>query len=608
MLTSKNIDKICVAVIVIALIVTILFMNGASLGITPVVDEDAESYTGTAYFTANDQNGTWSTASSCVITLNGTGADIKGNGAYYNDGSVTIKNGGSYVISGSLEDGSIIVDAYVSSKVWIMLDNVEINCEDDACIIVDQADKVFLTLAEGSVNTLTSGGTYSSQALEDNTGGVIFSHDDLTINGSGTLNITGSYKHGIDANDSLHITGGTINITCPQDGLHVNDEINIMGADISIAAGDDGIHSDTAFYIASGTILISECYEGIEAITIDMDGGDVTIYPSDDGLNANGGSDNAFGGGMHGGGMHGGGTDADGGGSDTSSGESTAGATFDGRPDMTDNAPDMTDNSGMTDNAPDMTNGNGMPGGRPDMADGNGMPDNSDMPDGAANSADADGDASQESSAEDSYIKINGGTLTIINETGRDADGIDSNGSIYINGGTIMVSLTGSGGNCALDYGSESGGILQVNGGTLIAAGDSSMVEAFSETGSQCAVLYNMEETAEAGTEFTVTDAGGNVILSGAPATSYNSVGFSCSEMTVGGTYTITVGDTTEEITLESTSTTLGTSSGMGGHGGMMNGQDGTMERPDGMKGGRGSHDHGRFPDDQSETSDENTN
>ena len=120
MSTHKNIDKICVAVIVLALIITVLFMNGNAFGIETVVDEDAEQSSSTAYFTANDLNGSWSTDGACRIVLSGTDASITGNGAYYNDGSITIKNGGKYVISGELDDGSIIVDAYNSSKVWII--------------------------------------------------------------------------------------------------------------------------------------------------------------------------------------------------------------------------------------------------------------------------------------------------------------------------------------------------------------------------------------------------------------------------------------------------------------------------------------------------------
>ena len=105
------------------------------------------------------------------------------------------------------------MDAGKNAKVFLRLNGVTITCSDDAAIRVNQADKVFLTLAEGTENTVTSGETYSEAALADKTDGAIFAHDDLTINGSGALTVTAAYKHGIAANDSLRITGGKITVT-----------------------------------------------------------------------------------------------------------------------------------------------------------------------------------------------------------------------------------------------------------------------------------------------------------------------------------------------------------------------------------------------------------
>ena len=150
MSTHKHFDTICVVVIVLAVLLTGLFMNGEALGLTAVVDEDAESYTGTEYFTANDLNGAWDTSDATVITLNGGDAVISGSGAYAYDGDVVISNGGKYILSGTLSDGSVIVDAYASSKVWLYLDGAEITCADDAGLRIEQADKVFVTLADGS--------------------------------------------------------------------------------------------------------------------------------------------------------------------------------------------------------------------------------------------------------------------------------------------------------------------------------------------------------------------------------------------------------------------------------------------------------------------------
>ncbi len=537
MSTDKHIDRICIIITVFAILTTVLFMNGERLGIERIVDADAEKYSDLDQFTANDQDGEWDTAGATVITLSGESAAVSGNGAYAVNGSVVITNAGRYVVSGTLTDGNISIDAYISSKVWLLLDGVDITSSDNAAIRVEEADKVFLTLAESSENFLSCGAEFSETAAADGTGGAIFAHDDLTINGSGTLTIVSNYKHGIDANDDLIITGGTINITAPGDGLHVNDSLRIMNADITvnaeddglavagengrlhidsgtfsitsgddaihtagditinggsftISAGDDGIHSDTNVLINDGTILISECYEGIEALTIEITGGDTTIYPGDDGLNANGGSD-AFG----------------------------------------------------------MEGGMG-PGGRAQTSE-----------------TLTPAPAEQTEEDEPTWVRISGGNLTIINEDGRDADGIDSNGDVIITGGTIRVSLPGGGSNNAIDFGSESGGKAFISGGYLAAAGGAQMLENFDESSEQPVIMYNLTETVQGGTTVRLLDAEGNEILNYAPPVSFNSIFLSCPEMKVGESYTVIIGETEEKLTLDSDAVTLG-SAGMGAMGG----------------------------------------
>ncbi|MBQ4416504.1 MAG: carbohydrate-binding domain-containing protein, partial [Butyrivibrio sp.] len=455
MINSKHTDRICIFISILAVLLTVLFMNGEALGIEKIVDGDAESYDGTEYFTANDLDAAWDDSAATVITCNGTDAVINGNGAYTYNGDVVISNTGYYVVSGTLTDGSLIVDAHNSSKVWIRLAGVDITCSDDAGIRVNQAEKVFLTLAEGTENSVTSGAVYSDSALSDNAGGAVFSHDDLTINGSGTLTVTASYKHGFDVNDALVLAGGEIIVTAPADGLHVNDSVRITGTTLTINAADDAIHCDTEAIIADGTIRIDECYEGIEAPQITVEGGDITIYTSDDGFNANGGS-SMFG--------------------------------------------------GM----------GGFPGSVQDTA----------QTDGTA--ADIE-----------PFLLINGGNITIINETGRDADGLDSNGDITINGGTVLVSLTDGGSNSAIDYGSESGGVCIINGGTVIACGSYAMAEHFDETSMQPAILYNFTSGAEAGETIALEDADGNVLLTWEVPCSFSSANISCPEISLGESYRV---------------------------------------------------------------------
>ena len=359
MQANRHFDRICLAVLICTVLLTVLFMNGESLGIQVVRDLDTDTNEGSAWFTENDLDGSWDTEGAVWITLEGSTASVKGNGAYVKGSDVVIASSGRYIVTGELTDGSLIVDAHNNSKVWILLSGVSLTCRSDAAIRIDQADKVFLTLAEGTENVVTSGETYSEEALSDNTGGAIFSHDDLTVNGSGSLTVSASCKHGIDANDDLVITGGTVVIEAPADGIHASDSLRICSADLTInagddglstgeenaplymesgsvsitaggdgihsagditlaggslviSAGDDGIHSDTSFLITDGSVVINESYEGIEALTIDQQGGDISIVSSDDGFNANGGSSGQPGMGGFGGGRGGSRQDASG--------------------------------------------------------------------------------------------------------------------------------------------------------------------------------------------------------------------------------------------------------------------------------------------------------
>ena len=663
MSTHKNLDKICVAIVAGSLVLTGLFMNGESLGITKVVDEDAEQNSDSAYFTTNDQYGNWDTSGATQITLTGDGATISGNGAYTVDGNVVITNAGYYVVTGTLTDGYISVDAYDSSKVFIMLNGVEISCSDDACIRVDQADKVFLTLAEGSQNSLTSGSSYCAEALNDGTDGAIFAHDDLTINGTGSLTVDAQYRHGIAANDDLVITGGTITVTAEADAIHANDslrikeasvtvdagddglvtsneeengyfyiesgtlditaaddaihttgDITIAGGSITIDAGDDGIHSDSNVFISNGSILIEDCYEGIEALNIDVSGGDITIYPHDDGFNANGGSGDMFGGGGMGG--HGGGPGGDQSGDGESGGETGRGhggghgdrpggghGGWSGGDQSSDGEmpirPDMGSTDGEMPTPPEMESTDGEMPTPPDMGSTEGGQMPSDLNSGQDNAQTAEKAADSES-----CIKISGGTITIINETGNDADGLDSNGDILISGGTIYISLVGTGSNSAVDYASESGGVAEISGGTIIACGASSMAESFDTSSTQASILYNTGTTAEAGTTLAIKDSDGNVLLSWEVPCSFSSALISCPEMQVGGTYTVVVGESSEEISLDEVSASYGDGqSGM--HGGDMNqggkaGDESQMPPDMGQSGETGGG--GQMPPDMSQS------
>ena len=283
----KRIDGICIVIVVITLMLTVLFMNGKALGISTL--ENGESTD--SMFTANDLNGDWDDTGATRITLSGDSAAITGNGAYFYKGNVYIKYAGKYVVSGHLDDGSVVVDADGDDKIWLRLENVSLNAEDDAAIRVDQADKVFLTLV--GENTLQSG-----KPTKENVDGTIYSKDDVTINGTGSLTVTAEDHHGIVCNDNLVITGGTLSVQAGQDAIHAHDSIRLCNADVTVSAGDDGLtvsnDDESAFlYMESGSVKITECYEGLEAPKIIIAGGTVDIFSEDDGLNASGSGQNA---------------------------------------------------------------------------------------------------------------------------------------------------------------------------------------------------------------------------------------------------------------------------------------------------------------------------
>ena len=181
----------------------------------------------------------------------------------------------------------------------------------DAAISATSAGHVYLTLAEGATNSLSD----SSSNSDEKANAALFSKVDLTINGSGTLTVDGKKNNGIKANDTLHITGGTYNITAVGDAFNVNDELNITGTTmtidakedgvkvdndedmtvgnmylanntITVTAGDDGIHASGNLVIDSGTYTVKNSTEGIEGKSITINGGDINVYSTDDGVNA----------------------------------------------------------------------------------------------------------------------------------------------------------------------------------------------------------------------------------------------------------------------------------------------------------------------------------
>lgn len=434
MSSSKYIDKICIIVTVLALIFTALFMSGC-LPIEVMAGADGAD----EYFSYYDLNDEYDASSCTKITLSDGETAISGNGAYVSDGDVYITLGGNYILSGELSDGSVIVNAPENAKVRLLLNGVQINCSDTAALYVEQSDKTVVTAANGTENTISGGADFDENSKID---GAVYSKSDLSLNGGGTLNVNAEYKHALVCNDDLVITSLTLNATAPQDTVHANDSVRIKEANINLTAGDDGItvsndDSTDYLYIASGNIMINECYEGLEAADITIDGGKIIVYSEDDGLNSV------------------------------------------------------------------------------------------------------------------SLMTVDDGDISVINTNGNDADGFDSNSSIVINGGTVYISLKNSASNSVFDYGNENGGEFVINGGTIVAAGGSGMAESVSDTSLQASVMYYPSENINGSSTVTLSDADGNVLLSQEVEQSFSEVTISTPELEVGETYNVSVGENSEEITLD---------------------------------------------------------
>lgn len=199
-----------------------------------------------------------------------------------NAGKINITKEGTYIVTGSTNNGMIIINVGSEEDVHLILRDCEINSPTSAAIYVISADEVYITL-EGE-NKLSNGGAFT--AIDSNDiDSVIYSKDDLTINGSGSVEITSPAGHGIVCKDDLVLTGGTYMITAKEDGINTNDSILFTAGTYTIDCKDDAIHTDGMLEFEGGTYTIDGA-EGLEATYVMINDGDFTINASDDGINA----------------------------------------------------------------------------------------------------------------------------------------------------------------------------------------------------------------------------------------------------------------------------------------------------------------------------------
>lgn len=503
-----------------------------------------------------------------VITGKGDSVSVTGTGAAVDQRIVTITAAGTYRLSGEITDGQIAVNAGKEDEIRLILDGFTISNASSSAVYGIKSGSITITTEEGTDNYISDGTQYQyEEEGADEPDAAVFSKDDIILEGSGTLTVTGNYGCGIRSKDDLtvksgtyvidavqdamkgkdsveieggtftlnagedgiqasndeeedkgyvkisdgtfsitaaakgikaetllEVTGGTIEIDSEDDAVHCNGDVNITGGTFTIATGDDGIHADNQVVIDDGTITIIESYEGIEGLTIDINGGVIDVTSEDDGLNAAGGND---------------GSGNDGSGNDGSGNLE----------------------SGME----------GRPGG----------------PGGAFGST------------EGAYIKITGGEIKV----SASGDGIDSNGDFYMEGGTVIVEGPTDNGNGTLDY----DGTGTISGGTFMGTGSSGMLQSFSSDSTQNVIVVYFAETKTAGTEWALTSGDETVMLSGNPDKEYSSLIISSPELKDGETYQLAAGEESKEITVSGIITQSGTRSGMeGGPGSGMEGGPGS--------------------------------
>lgn len=349
---------------------------------------------------------------STAVQLNGDSATCSSDAVQISGSTVTITDEGTYILSGTLDDGVVVVNTDKLDKVQLVLDNVTINSKTCAPVYIQQSDKVFITMAAGSMNTLSNGGTFTA-IDENNIDAVIFSKEDVTLNGSGTLVITSPAGHGIVSKDSLKITSGSYDINCASHALSGKDDVCITNADFTIVSGKDGIHAenedDTALgyvYVQSGTFHISAEGDGITASSsLQVEDGSFDITAGGGSVNAAAHNSDSWGD-FQGGGRHGGGQK-------------------DGvRPDMV-NDPNGGKKDGVRPDMANDPNGGKMDGVRPDMAnDSNG-----------GKMDDANDSTSMKGLKAAASLVINGGEFTINSAD----DSFHSNGSVTVNSGTFEI-------------------------------------------------------------------------------------------------------------------------------------------------------------------------
>ncbi|MEI5988599.1 hypothetical protein A5881_000086 [Enterococcus termitis] len=512
-------------------------------------------------YSEEDFNESYDEKNATKIELKDSGSKITGTGASEKDQTITITTGGTYIVSGSY-NGQIKIKAN-EENVHLVLNGVSITNDSSSAIYVEQAKKVITTLAQDTKNSLIDGSEYTfATAGETEPDATFFSKDDLTINGTGTLEVTGNYSNGIRSKDDLVITNGIISVTAKNNAIKGKDSVSIAngtfsikttegdgiqannstdadkgwvaidGGTFTIQSGNDGIQAETNLSIAKSDIKIQTAagyndqsidttasYKGLKASgNIIVDDGTFDLNTADDAIHSNATvtiNNGTFTVASGDDGIH----------ADTdlliNKGKIIVNHSYEGLEGATVTINDGDISVNATD---DGINAAGGSSGEQEQegqfgADSFGEPGGG-QPGGGGDST--------------KFIEVNGGT-TYVN---ADGDGIDSNGDIRMTAGTLIVNGPTNDGNGALDY----DGTFTIDGGIFVASGSSGMAMSASDASSQAALSLYFDDTQTAGTLVNLKNAAGNTIISFAPEKDFSHIAISSPDLKVGETVTLSTG------------------------------------------------------------------